>query len=230
MTETEQVRERYERRKATGVANRYDPLAPSNYLTQQEKDRAIIRWIQMVGLAPVREKRLLEIGCGSGSNLLTFLQLGFLPEHLVGNELLPDRAAGARHRLPAAVRILEGDASELALEDGSFDIVFQSTVFTSLLDDAFQQKLADKMWALTRTGGGILWYDFRVNNPGNPDVRGVPLRRVRALFPAGTLQSWSVTLAPPISRRVTRLHPTLYSVFNTLPFLRTHLLCWIRKL
>jgi hypothetical protein len=38
-----------------------------------------------------------------------------------------------------------------------------------------------------------------------------------------------VTLAPPISRRLTRVHPGLYGVINALPFLRTHLLCWIAK-
>ena len=27
-------------------------------------------------------------------------------------------------------------------------------------------------------GGGVLWYDFTVNNPRNPDVRGVPMKRV----------------------------------------------------
>ena len=48
-------------------------------------------------------------------------------------------------------------------------------VFPSILDDSFQQKLADRMWALTKPGGGILWYDFIYNNPRNPDVRGVPL-------------------------------------------------------
>jgi len=85
------------------------------------------------------------------------------------------------------------------------------------------------MWALTKPGGGVLWYDFVYNNPRNPDVRSVPLHRIRALFPVGKIYPWKLTLAPPLSRRVTRLHPALYHVFNLLPSLRTHLLCWIRK-
>ncbi len=75
----------------------------------------------------------------------------------------------------------------------------------------------------------MLWYDFVVNNPRNRDVRGVPLDRVRALFPHGQLQSRRLTLAPPIARAVTRLHPSLYTLFNTVPALRTHRLCWIAK-
>jgi hypothetical protein len=28
---------------------------------------------------------------------------------------------------------------------------------------------------------------------------------------------------------MTVIHPTLYTLFNMFPFLRTHVLCWIRK-
>jgi hypothetical protein len=57
----------------------------------------------------------------------------------------------------------------------------------------------------------------------------VPLRRVRELFPAGEVTARRLTLAPPISRLVCRVHPAAYALFNSVPFLRTHLLCWIRK-
>jgi hypothetical protein len=85
------------------------------------------------------------------------------------------------------------------------------------------------MWRWVRPGGGVLWYDFTVDNPRNPDVRGVPLARVRALFPVGRVHARRVTLAPPIARVVTRLHPALYTLLNTLPPLRTHMLAWIAK-
>jgi hypothetical protein len=102
-------------------------------------------------------------------------------------------------------------------------------VFSSLLDDAFQRRLADAMWRWAKPGGGVLWYDFTVNNPRNADVRGVPLARVRELFPHGEVQARRITLAPPIARAVTRLHPSLYTLFNTVPLLRTHVLAWIAK-
>ena len=111
----------------------------------------------------------------------------------------------------------------------SFDVVLQSTVFSSLLDAAFQQQLADSMWHWVRPGGGVLWYDFVYDNPSNPDVRGVPLQRIRELFPHGRVNARRLTLAPPIARRVCGIHPLLYTAFNVLPFLRTHLLCWIEK-
>jgi SAM-dependent methyltransferase len=199
-------------------------------LAEQERERALVRWIRTCGIEPVAARRVLEVGCGGGGQLLELLRLGFSPENLVGYELLPDRAAAARRSLPQAVVIHCGDAADAgALEDGSFDVVMQSTVFSSLLDDGFQQRLADRMWELVRPGGGVLWYDFAVDNPRNPDVRGVPMSRVRALFPLGVVRAWRVTLAPPLARAVTRIHPVLYPPLNALRVLRTHRLCWIQK-
>jgi SAM-dependent methyltransferase len=173
--------------------------------------------------------RLLEIGCGGGGELARFLRLGLRPELLVGNELLPERLAVARAALPASLRLLPGDASMIDLPNDSFDVVFQSTVFTSILDDALAERLARRMWELVRPGGAILWYDFTVNNPRNPDVRGVPGDRVAELFPHGAMRSWRVTLAPPLGRAVAPLGSWAYRALASIPFLRTHLIAWIVK-
>ena len=71
-----------------------------------------------------------------GENLLQLMEMGFLPGNLVGNELLEDRAAGARERLPAAIKILMGDAAEIDLAEGPFDIVYQSTLLILIRDTA----------------------------------------------------------------------------------------------
>lgn len=163
ITEVERIIECYERRAREGKelnAPMYSPLAPDVYLSGQEKERAFIRWIKTCGIAPLDERRLLEIGCGNGDDLLRMIRLGFRPENLTGNELLPGRLAITRLRLPSGVKLVSGDAREIAVEPGSFDIVYQSMAFTSILDDAFQQDLAAGMWTLVKPGGGILWYDF----------------------------------------------------------------------
>jgi hypothetical protein len=102
-------------------------------------------------------------------------------------------------------------------------------VFSSLLDDGFQQQLATAMWRWVAPGGGVLWYDFTVNNPRNPDVRGVPLARLRQLFPQARISHRRVTLAPPLARPLCRLHPGLYPLANALPLLRTHVLAWLAR-
>jgi SAM-dependent methyltransferase len=222
--EVDAIRERYARRKLF-----YDPLDAYRYMSYQEQRRALIEWVRWSGLAPVQDKRLLEVGCGSGDNLLLLLTLGFQPENLVGNELLEERVIRARRLLPSGIKILRGDASKLELKEQSFDIVFQSTVFTSILDDDFQNKLANHMWSLVKPGGGILWYDFVFDNPRNPDVKGVSIKRIRAMFPEGEIKVWKLTLAPPISRNVAKISPSLYTLFNLLPLLRSHVLCWIKR-
>ena len=185
-----------------------------------------------LGWANLAKVRLLEVGCGTGCNLLEFLRLGFTPEHLQGIELLTACVERARRDLPAAVRITLGDAaaSGTVVPEGSQDIVYQATVFSSLLDDAFQQRLADQMWRWVRPGGGILWYDFTVNNPGNRDVRGVPITRIRHLFPSGNIRmARRLTLVPPLARVVAEIHPKIYAACNTCTWLRTHVLAWIEK-
>jgi SAM-dependent methyltransferase len=225
--EVDAVRARYARR---AVADRrYHPLEPSVWCARLERERALLELLAAQGWGDLSQRRVLEVGCGSGGNLLEWLRLGAAPEHLSGIELLSERLAQARRALPAAVTLIEGDALQAATEPASHDLVMQSMVFSSLLDDAFQHSLADAMWRWTKPGGAVLWYDFTVNNPRNPDVRGVPLARLRELFPLGHITTRRITLAPPLSRLVCRVHPAAYGLVNALPWLRTHVLCWIAK-
>lgn len=220
------IRARYARRHVD--ADTYSALRPWVYMRVQERQRALIRRLCRFANS-IDRLTVLEIGCGTGGNLLELLALGFAAENLAGIDLLDSRIQEARRRLPSAVQLLCGDALTTDVGGRQFDIVYASTVFSSILDDAYQQELAWRIWSLTREGGEVLWYDFTFNNPNNPDVRGVPLSRVRTLFPGGAVDHERVTLAPPLSRIVCRIHASLYHVFNVIPALRTHLLCEIRK-
>ncbi len=217
---------RYSRR---GAADRYSLLKPDVWQTVQERQRAMLKLFARLAWADLSTKRVVEVGCGSGGNLLELLRVGFAPEHLLGIELLEDRFELARHTLPPALALMRGDATHAEIAAGSIDLVLQSTVFTSLLQADTRAALAAAMWRWVKPGGGVLWYDFTVNNPRNPDVRGVPVGAIRALFPQGHFTMQRVTLAPPIARAVCRIHPSLYPLFNALPPLRTHVLAWIEK-
>ena len=120
--------------------------------------------------------------------------------------------------------IFLGDAANLD-PTLKFDIVFQSTVFTSILENDFRERLAKRMWELTKPEGIVLWYDFEFNNPRNPDVRGVPWQEVRGYFPDAThVMKKRTTLAPPIGRRVGQFYN-----FLNFPFLRTHCVAAFKK-
>jgi SAM-dependent methyltransferase len=222
------IEERYHRRRHPANVGLYHPLDAYVVATRQERERGLVRWARRNRLRPVGDRRVLEVGCGSGINLLELIRLGFNPRHLVGIDLLPDRAELAKRQLPADVTILTGDAAALDFGSEPFHAVLAFTVFSSILDDDFQRRIAARMWELVEKGGGVLLYDFVLNNPKNRDVRAVPLRRMHQLFPEGAMSWRRLTLAPPIGRRLCAILPGLYPIANV-PLLRSHVMCWIEK-
>jgi SAM-dependent methyltransferase len=222
---TDAIAAQYERRKQDPRVRRHAENTVFDRYIREERERHYARIIRE-RYTDIGALRVLEIGAGVGSNLPFFLQLGVPPTQLHANELLPDRLAALQQRFPG-IHIHPGDANDMdGALDGTFDIVFQSTVFTSILDGPFKRKLAQRMWRLLKPGGIVLWYDFTFDNPGNPDVRGIPRSEVKTLFPEATDPTFHrVTLAPPIGRRVGRLYPLV----NSLAFLRTHVVAVIAK-
>jgi SAM-dependent methyltransferase len=226
--ETEQIKARYNKRSNLSK-DLYNPLKSDVIFRRQEFERNLINFLRKNFLYDLSGLKVLEIGCGQGINLLKFLELGFKPENIIGNELLEERVLNARKILPSEVTIIEGDALNLKFEPGTFDIILQSTVFSSIINEEFKKRLAEKIFDLVKPGGGVLWYDFIYNNPNNNDVKGISKRSIKNLFPGTKIYFRKITLAPPLSRIVARVNPSLYYIFNIFPFLRTHLLCWIQK-
>jgi SAM-dependent methyltransferase len=222
MDETSRVRERYERRETRGVDRAQAKHFRFNSLADAERD---LRFEEIVRsrFGSLRDRRVLEIGAGNGTNLLLFRKLGAPWDGLFANELREERGDELRYNLPGAT-VLLGDATELPYR-AHFDVVVQSTVFTSILADSFKQRLADKMLEMLTEDGVVLWYDFKFDNPSNADVRGIGKKEIRRLFArASSIEFHGTTLAPPIGRRLGRA----YGLVNTIaPFLRSHLVAAI---
>src|ERR1700687_3673180 len=106
-TEIQAVVERYARRSQAGQS-RYEMHDPAVWQVALERQQAVIRLLARQLHVPIGAATLLEIGCGSGMNLLEFLRIGFRPGNLVGNELLPDRLSRARGSLPELIRLPPG--------------------------------------------------------------------------------------------------------------------------
>jgi len=131
MSEIDEIIERYERRKHISP-NLYSQFNAEVLASTQERQRALVYLLKKSGIRDLSNISVLEIGCGSGVNLLELIYLGAKPQNLVGNKLLPDRVERARNLLPESVRLLPGDASQLSIESSSFDFVYQSTMFSSI--------------------------------------------------------------------------------------------------
>ena len=69
----------------------------------------------------------------------------------------------------------------------------------------------------------VLIYDYRISDPRNPDTVGIRKSEIQRLFTGLSLQVRSLTLAPPIARRIAPVSPLLAHGLEVLfPFLRTH--------
>ena len=151
------------------------------------------------------------------------------PENISAIDLLPERIREARALCPAGISLECGNAEKLKFPDGSFDLVFQSTVFTSILDEEMKIRIAREMLRVLHPSGMIVWYDFTVDNPWNPDVRGIPRREITRLFPECRFEFERLTLAPPVGRRIARVSTFLYRFLSAVKVLDTHCLALIRK-
>ncbi|MBX3236607.1 MAG: class I SAM-dependent methyltransferase [Nitrospiraceae bacterium] len=219
----------WEQRKIPVPQNIYGLSNPGQLFMLQERERGVLDILREMDRDVLRNGKILEVGCGSGVWIRDLVRWGANPGNITGVELLPERAATAQRLSPAGVCIHCGDARTLMFPDESFDLVIQSTVFTSILDPLAQIQLAKEMLRVLKQDGIILWYDFYRDNPWNPDVRGVKKREILRLFPACHVQLRSMTLLPPLVRMVAPVSWLACQVLSLVPLLRTHYLGTIRK-
>jgi ubiquinone/menaquinone biosynthesis C-methylase UbiE len=208
---------------------RYSWFSPGHLFMVQERERQLLAILARYAFAPLHTKKILEVGCGTGYWLREFIKWGARPEHIVGIDLLSDRVAEAKRLSPGAVTIECGSAVVLSFPDETFDLVLQSTVFTSVLDAAMKQQMAAEMLRVLKADGLILWYDYHVNNPRNRDVRGVKRQEISTLFPGCRIELRRITLAPPLARLVAPYSWLACYLLEKIPFLRTHYLGVMRK-
>lgn len=126
---------------------------------------------------PLSDKRILDIGCGTGDWLRDFVQWGAQPENMHGIDLLKDRVKRAKELSPN-IDLVCRNAESIHFADKTFDIILQSTTFTSILNVNMKRKIATEMLRVLKNDGIILWHDFRCDNPKNPDVKGIEKREI----------------------------------------------------
>ncbi len=208
---------------------RYTLFNPGNLYLVQSLERHFLNVLTKHGFRRLGDKKILEIGCGDGFRLRQFIQWGASPENVEGVDLLSETIFQARRLCPAGVQVNENNAAQLKFPDNTFDLVVQFTLFTSVLDTDIQQRIAGEMLRVVKDDGMIVWYDFYVNNPRNPEVRGVGKRDIARLFPDCSVDLRKVTLAPPLARLIAPYSPLACNLLEVIPWLRTFYLAAIRR-
>jgi ubiquinone/menaquinone biosynthesis C-methylase UbiE len=206
----------------------YAPWQPGELLLRSERKRLAAQMLYQAGAFPSARRQCLEVGYGTIGWLGELISWGVPETNLHGIEADASRAHCARAILPCAdLRI--GDACDLPWNDNSFQLVIASTVFTSIRDDRAQSQIAGEITRVLSPGGALLWYDFAVPSPRNPNVRRITRRKLRQLFPQLAGHIRSVSLAPPLARLVAPRSWTLAALLEAIPLLRTHLLAVLVK-
>lgn len=207
---------------------RWGPDNRGNRAIMAERERILRELLDEHGLLPLGEREILEVGCGTGHVLAGLVDLGAREERLHGVELLEPRVELARRQQPW-LDVAQGNAEHLPHEDGSFDLVLLFVVFSSILEPAMRQNVANECARVLRPGGHVLWYDFRYDNPSNPNVRGIRRGEFERLFPGFAPSLRTLTLVPQVARRMGPLTQVLYPVLAAVPPLRTYYMALLRK-
>lgn len=215
----EAVYRRYAQENLAG--SKWSPDNRGNVAIRKERDRVVGNLLDKAGLLPLGNRRVLEVGCGSGGVLARFQHWGGRTENLVGVDLMKERICMAREAYPE-ITFQQANAEDLPFSDSAFDLVVLYTVLSSVLSMVMSFNIARQVTRVLRPGGAIVWYDFRIRNPFNPHVRGVTRRGLAQLLPGFELRLQPVTLVPQLARHLGPLTQWLYPLLNAVPLLRTH--------
>lgn len=215
-------------RQSSAVQRQWSPANPGNRAILAERRRGVQRLLRQHARRPLAECTVLDVGCGSGHVLAGLRRWGARAERLHGVDLLPERVAAARDNYPE-LDFRCANAEALDFQDGALDLLLAFTVFSSILDEQMAHSVAREMARVLAPGGALLWYDFRYDNPRNPHVQGMTKEKIRRLFPGRQLNLQTITLLPPLARRLGPATPLLYPLLARIPPLRTHYLGILSK-
>jgi len=222
--ESARIRKVFGRRNEPGDG----PFDPFRLLVHHERQEQLLLFLRGLGLTSLKNLKILDVGCGSGGALRRMVDFGAEPGKCFGIDLFRKSLCDAR-RVNPNICFAEANTAQLPFGNDEFDLVFQFTVLTSVLDSQIRRAIVSEIRRVLRPGGYFIWYDFAYSNPKNPNVRGIGRKEIRELLASFRIHFRKVTLAPPIGRPAARVSPFLYRVLAAVPMLRTHYFCFAQK-
>ena len=217
----------YQRRADAHLERRYSLFNPGHLFQVQHLERALFDVLARHGFADLDDQSILDVGCGDGWLLRRLLACGAARDRLSGVDLLPERIAAGRGIEPD-LDLRCADASALPYPDRSFDLVFQLTVFSSVLDERMRRTIAAEMVRVLKPDGAIISYDFRIARDRR-NTRPIRARDLAALFPDFDLDGRRLTLVPPLARALAPRSWIACELLEAVPALRTHELVVLRR-
>lgn len=174
-----------------------------------------------LGRALQSAQRVLDVGCGTGWWLAQLAGDPSVSASLHGVELLPARASAAAAGVPEATIEL-ADARALPYEDDSFDLATLFVVLSSMRTRADAAQALREARRVLAPGGALLLWEPRVPNPLNRETVLITPRLVSGALSGAAIERRTLTVLPPLARRLGAYTQRAYPLLRRIPALRSH--------
>ncbi len=134
-----------------------------------EPCNAGLRHLGLKMAPPRRGLRVLEIGCGTGTNLLNYRQAGC---DVFGIDLSPAMLAVAQRKLGPLARLHRGDATHMPYPDAVFDLAIAMLTLHEM-PRAIRPTVLAEMLRVLRPKGRVLLIDFHPGPLRFPKGHGI---------------------------------------------------------
>jgi ubiquinone/menaquinone biosynthesis C-methylase UbiE len=177
----------------------------------------------------LEDKRILDVGCGSGSSLRRWEDLGAIPRNVFGVDLILQRLQEGRS-MDESLLLTCGEAGALPYPAGYFDIECQFTMMSSVIDHDSQARISAEMMRVLGQDGLIISLDmYRPSRRKNARVSGISRERLHELFPGCSILIERVSLHPRLVEPMAAHSVLLCDLLAHIPLLTVHYLAVIRR-
>ena len=135
---------------------------------------------------------VLDVGCGTGENILFLAEQGFVATGIDGAPTAIEKARAKAKGRALEVRFELADALDLSVPGGQFDTVIDSGLFHVFADEE-RPRFRDSLGRVLRSGGTYFLMCFSDQEPGDWGPRRVTQAEIRSVFSG----AWRVNYIQP---------------------------------